>query len=228
MGLDMYLNRMPRYKDATANDVSMLESYLDWKNKKNDPKSSAKNCTLKKWCGVEYKDVPNGDVRKFYEPFFTIKYSHWDVEKKYGYGRIMEQVGYWRKANEIHNWFVENVQEGIDDCCYHNEVTKEVLEELLDVCNKVLASCELVNGKIENGYSFDENGHKVPILEDGRYVKDPSVAVELLPTTSGFFFGGTSYDEYYVEDIKNTIDIITNVLETTDFDKEMIYYVSSW
>lgn len=228
MGLDMYLNRMPRYKDATAHDVSTLENYFDWKNKKNDPKSSAKNYTLKKWCGVEYKDVPNGDVRKFYEPFFAIKYPHWDVEKKYGYGGIMEQVGYWRKANEIHNWFVENVQDGIDDCCYHNEATKEVLEELLDVCNKVLASCELVNGKIENGYNFDQNGHKIPILEDGKYVKDPSVAEELLPTTSGFFFGGTSYDEYYVEDIENTIDIITKVLETTDFEREMIYYVSSW
>ena len=45
---------------------------------------------------------------------------------------------------------------------------------------------------------------------------------------SGFFFGGTEYDEYYFEDIKDTIEIIKNVLETTDFDKEMIYYVSSW
>ena len=223
MGLDMYLNRMPRYKDATASDVSKLESYFEWKE---NPR--AKNYTLKEWCGVEYKDVPNGDIRKFYKSFFEIKYPHCDTEKQYGYGRIMDQVGYWRKANEIHNWFVENVQDGEDDCCYHREVTKEVLEELLDVCNKVLASCELVDGEIENGYNFDDKGNRVPILTDGKYVKDPSVAEELLPTTSGFFFGGTSYDEYYVEDIESTIDIITQVLETTDFDKEMIYYVSSW
>ena len=52
--------------------------------------------------------------------------------------------------------------------------------------------------------------------------------MELLPTTSGFFFGGTDYDEYYVNDIKETIDIVTKVLETTDFEKEMVYYVSSW
>ena len=44
----------------------------------------------------------------------------------------------WRKANQIHNWFVENVQDGIDDCSYHNEVTKEILEELLDICQRVL------------------------------------------------------------------------------------------
>ena len=27
-----------------------------------------------------------------------------------------EEVGYWRKANAIHGWFVRNVQNGKDDC----------------------------------------------------------------------------------------------------------------
>lgn len=34
MGLDMYLNRMPRYKKATASDVSAIENYLDWQKAK--------------------------------------------------------------------------------------------------------------------------------------------------------------------------------------------------
>lgn len=29
---------------------------------------------------------------------------------------ITEEVGYWRKANQIHNWFVQNVQDGKDEC----------------------------------------------------------------------------------------------------------------
>ena len=29
---------------------------------------------------------------------------------------IDEEVGYWRKANAIHKWFVDNVQDGNDDC----------------------------------------------------------------------------------------------------------------
>lgn len=65
-------------------------------------------------------------------------------------------------------------------------------------------------------------------MEDGKYVKDPSVAEELLPSTSGFFFGSTDYDEWYIDDIKRTIDIITKVLETTDFETQMLYYCSSW
>ena len=227
MGLDMYLNRMPRYKDATVHDVSALEDYFSWKEKRENEASEARKYTLAKWCGTKYSDVPTGSVRKFYKQFYSVKYSHWDIEKKHGYGRIMEQVGYWRKANQIHNWFVEHVQDGVDDCEYHNEVTKYDLYDLLDACNMVLASCELVDGQINNGYKY-ENGQRIPVMADGKYVKDPSVAERLLPSTSGFFFGGTDYDEYYVEDIKNTIDIITKVLETTDFNTQMVYYCSSW
>ena len=33
---------------------------------------------------------------------------------------ISEEVMCWRKANHIHKWFVDNVQEGVDDCrLYH-------------------------------------------------------------------------------------------------------------
>jgi hypothetical protein len=33
------------------------------------------------------------------------------------------------------------------------------------------------------------------------------LAAELLPTTSGFFFGSTDYDEWYYTDIQRTVDI---------------------
>ena len=137
------------------------------------------------------------------------------------------EVGYWRKANMIHDWFVNHVQDGIDDCGYHNEVTKEILEELLDTCTKVYESCTMIVGQVNNG-SVYENGKWTACLEPGKVVIDPTVAKELLPTTSGFFFGSTDYDEYYVNKIENTIRIINEVLETTDFETEAIYYISSW
>lgn len=199
MGLDMYLNRMPRYKYADAKDVSAVEHFLDWMKAK-EKKDPYADCTFKEWCGID--KVPHQEYIYFYSKFYETRYSDWDTEKKYGWDRVMEQVGYWRKANSIHNWFVEHVQGGVDDCRYHEEVTKETLEWLLDVCQEVLDN-------YENG-------------------KDFSIAEELLPTQCGFFFGSTAYDEWYIEDIKRTIDIITQVLETTDFETQMIYYVSSW
>lgn len=225
MGLDMYLKRMPRYKNATANDVVAVSDYLDWIAEKTTD-SEYGNGTFKEWCGRE--EEPSKEYIDFYAPFYTITYYDWDKEHQYPHKSIAEEVGYWRKANQIHSFFVDKVQDGEDDCDYHHEVTKEILEELLDTCETVLASCELVPAKIKNGYTYDENGNRVYQYTDGLIVKDSSTAEELLPSCSGFFFGGTDYDEYYVNDIKDTIDIITNVLETTDFETEMIYYVSSW
>ena len=43
---------------------------------------------------------------------------------------VSVNVGYWRKVNSIHNWFVKNVQGGVDEC-QESYVTREQLEELL-------------------------------------------------------------------------------------------------
>ena len=45
-------------------------------------------------------------------------------------------VAYWRKVNAVHRWFVINVQNSNDDCGeYH--VTREKLQELLDICKLI-------------------------------------------------------------------------------------------
>ena len=136
------------------------------------------------------------------------------------------EVGYWRKANAIHKWFVDNVQDGVDDCAYY-EVSKEQLEELLDVCMTIKKNSKMKKGKIQNGTTM-KDGKWVPIMEDGAYIENPEVAAELLPTQSGFFFGSTEYDEWYMQEITDTIAILTKALETTDFDREMVVYSASW
>ena len=209
MGLDSYLYRMPRYKGATVHDVYAIEQYLDWQRIKAEGNEYANCNTLKEWCCIDDSQLPNKEVIDYYKQFYTKRYSDWDVEHKYGWYSIMKQVGYWRKANEIHNWFVENVQDGEDDCDYHNECTREILEDLLHTCKTVLDSCATT-------------------YRDGQVVIDSSVAGELLPRCRGFFFGGDGYDEYYVSDIVDTIKILEDVLATTDFETQMVFYISSW
>ena len=136
---------------------------------------------------------------------------------------IIEQAGYWRKANAIHRWFVDNIQEGSDDCKNYY-VSKEDMEALLDAVNTVLNTSELVEGTITNGYRF-ENGKKILMTEKGKYIKDPTVAQALLPTTEGFFFGSTDYDQYYYQDLVNTKHILEEALEEDEGDYE---YQSSW
>jgi len=144
-----------------------------------------------------------------------------------GYGiEIKDTIAYWRKANQIHKWFVDNVQDGEDDCGYHY-VAREQLEELLKLCKQVKANSKLVDGKVANGYSF-VNGEQVYNYEDGQVIKDPSVAKELLPTQNGFFFGGTDYDKYYLDDINLTIEQLEEILNNKDNDGVDFYYSSSW
>lgn len=137
---------------------------------------------------------------------------------------LVFDAGYWRKANAIHDWFVKNVQDGEDNCADYY-VSKDKIIELLDTVNKVLEASKLVDGKVVNGYSF-KDGKKVENLEDGKYIEDSTIAEELLPTTGGFFFGSTNYDQWYYEDLVYTKKILEEALADTmggDF-----YYRSSW
>lgn len=43
---------------------------------------------------------------------------------------------YWRKANHIHRWFVDNIQDGVDDCKEYF-VPKEKLYQLLNTCEEI-------------------------------------------------------------------------------------------
>ena len=50
---------------------------------------------------------------------------------------VTVEAAYWRKANAIHGWFVNNVQGGVDDCGEYN-VTLEQLQDLIALCKHVL------------------------------------------------------------------------------------------
>jgi hypothetical protein len=109
---------------------------------------------------------------------------------------VVCEAMYWRKANAIHDWFVKNVQEGVDNCGSYY-VSKEKLKELVELCKEVMAN-------------------------KGR-------AVELLPTASGFFFGSTDFDDYYFEDVQNTITRLESLLGNPEIaDNFEFYYQSSW
>jgi len=59
------------------------------------------------------------------------------TDLEYGSCLVSIKVAQWRKANQIHKWFVDNVQGGNDNCQDHS-VNIEHLEELRDVCKEVL------------------------------------------------------------------------------------------
>ena len=222
MGLDMYLYRFPRYKEYTPQNIMTVDEYFSWLESEK-----GKKYTFEDWCGYSVKDLPEGEDLEYFKKMRVPQKYCWDPDGKYSYVGLREVVAEWRKANAVHKWFVDNVQGGEDDCEWHDEVTKETLEELRDVCKEVIENAVLVNGKVINGYTWDGK-REVPHYEDGKIVVNSEVCSALLPTADGFFFGGTEYNEWYLDDVRYTYDICTRLLEETDFDKQMIYYLSSW
>jgi hypothetical protein len=62
-------------------------------------------------------------------------------------------VAYWRKANQIHNWFVQNVQGGKDNCDEYF-VPRDALIDLLETVNVVLANRDSSKLKPVEGFFF--------------------------------------------------------------------------
>jgi hypothetical protein len=102
---------------------------------------------------------------------------------------------YWRKANAIHGWFVDNCQGGRDEC-QETYIPREKLVELRDLCKAVLDN------------------------------PDSTGDTDLEPI-GGFFFGSTEKDEWYLQDLKNTVEGITNALSLPE-DQYEFYYQASW
>jgi len=57
---------------------------------------------------------------------------------------------------------------------------------------------------------------------------DKSKANTLLPPQSGFFFGSTDIDEYYLDDLQNTVDRLGDLLDMPNVEQFSFYYQSSW
>jgi hypothetical protein len=133
-------------------------------------------------------------------------------------------AAYWRKENAIHSWFVQNCQNGVDDCGDHY-VSRAQIQDLVRTCREVLASTHLIPGELHAGTTFSTSG-AVEHYAPGLVLADPHLAEQLLPTQSGFFFGDTEYTQYYWEGLKDTIRQSERCLAADpDWD---FYYHSSW
>ena len=115
-------------------------------------------------------------------------------------------IGYWRKANAIHGWFVKHCAEGIDNC-QPARVTNEQLIELRELCKKIL--------------DMPEGPERQKLIESE------------LPPVDGCFFGSTDIDEGYFQALRHTVEILKDIKfidaeyeECPYFDG--YYYKASW
>lgn len=149
-----------------------------------------------------------------------------------------EEIGYWRKANAIHGWFVRNCAEGVDEC-QPIAVSREQLEALRRDVQDALAKKPVLVAAGEN-----QGVISTPIsdaitsgLDLAKFLTDQMAVqshehefndeddTDPLRPTRGFFFGSYDKDEWYYNDLEETLTILNSALESpsTDFT-----YQASW
>lgn len=114
---------------------------------------------------------------------------------------VIEDWGDWRKANAIHQLFVENVQEGKDDCREYY-VSEDKLKELLDICNQIKANPTLAPELLptQGGFFFGSTDY------DEYYWDDIDLTISII--------------ENAIQD--------REVVNDKEYIRGDIYYSSSW
>lgn len=100
----------------------------------------------------------------------------WDLEQNIQASRIMfitEEVGDWRKANQIHKRFVTNIQDWNDNCAEYY-VSRRKLDELLQLVEKVTKEPDLAEELLpcEAGFFFWSTAYDEWYFEELEHTKD--------------------------------------------------------
>jgi hypothetical protein len=178
MGLDMYLEAR-RYVSQT-----------DWKSVPQRRFDDPTPLDLSLYHTDEYRAVAS------IFPEGLIKHSE-------GGSTAGINIGYWRKANQIHGWFVKHIQDGVDNCGEY-PVSRERLVELLDTVKQVLDGDKAMAREL------------LPVTEGfffGNYNEDDG------------------YNEWYYEQLRDTETMLTDILEAVPEGQHLeydFYYTSSW
>lgn len=138
MGLDMYLKRTKKVSGWKAEDYEQAEDTVSGEIFKK-PEGAIPVTILNASTGeAKLYDPPVGTLERarLLAPL-EVRESVQVRGEDFKYFSIYEEVGYWRKANAVHKWFVDYVQGGVDECQTFF-ITKYHLTALREACVKAL------------------------------------------------------------------------------------------
>jgi hypothetical protein len=146
-------------------------------------------------------------------------------------------VAYWRKANQIHNYFININKERIKDTSafLQSNLNDKELDYIADDCSPISIGREDLEELVIRCKKVIEYIPQLQLISSGNFGDLDTNTIDdinLLPTKSGFFFGSTNYDEHYKKDLEITILKLEKVLN--DFPEKMddcyvsFTYKASW
>jgi hypothetical protein len=141
----------------------------------------------------KYRPV-HGELKLEYPTEFEEFFSGYDnkaISRKTSF-----EVGYWRKANQIHNWIIENCADGLDEC-QQIEVGVDDLANLRDLCKTVLEDHSKASELLptRSGFFFGS------LEYDEYYFKDLEDTIEIIEPVLAFMEKTKDENGYYNYDI---------------------------
>jgi len=134
---------------------------------------------------------------------------------------ILSGVIYWRKVNAIHKFFCDNgslAADGTEQVGYYL-VEKQKILNLIERIDAIISD----KPKQEQiKYWSIEQGKEISETVD--YKLNITLAEELLPTESGFFFGDTDYNYWYYIDLDRTSKMLKKELASVPNQQVWFYY----
>ena len=161
-GLDMYLMAEQRVKESTTKFHQIQDALTE---------EHLKNLADEDWGNSAYVSGwdfgPDTPMRRdaayqllavLTQMLPTPQSPHFDVSLDTENGDYLVRAccAYWRKANQIHKWFVDQTQGGMDDGQMSPPIHGEVLADLMERCKRVLETPALAAEVLptEGGFFF--------------------------------------------------------------------------
>ena len=215
MGLDMYLYRMTKNQKKRMDENGRAYDAFnekweaitkDFPKEKNGWQYDESRMTDEQ---KKLREESRAEYRAIHEESEKIDdeiRKHYGVDREYG-----AYSGYWRKFNALHGYICDTFADGVDECQVI-PLTKANLKKILSVLKKTKKILDKHFEKDEKGaYSFTGNVKDIPLQPRG-----------------GFFFGGTEIDEWYQDDVDESVKFFSNLVDTFDSRNEVCYYQASW
>lgn len=110
-----------------------------------------------------------------------------------------------------------------------NEMRNDEIVIYWRKCNQIHGYFDRLKGGIDDVSEDDITLDDIIDLRDTcqKVLDNHNLASELLPVTTGFFFGSDEYDEFYFQDLEQTVKTLNNFLEE-DHTGEEFYYHAWW
>lgn len=224
MGLDLYAFRVSKsvadkYGLSITSDFKSINSALEKEGKKLF-KAQCENIVadLEK----AYKEVNDVDYEKSYHNFILQLKENVSFLKEYPF--YLRSLGY----DNFNGEFIgiktpTDVKEFLEKL--HNDYVFGLYQAYFRKVNFIFQFFS--DEMIDNYYAVVSKSRINDLIKScDEVLKDNTKAEEILPTTSGFFFGSTDYDKYYFEDVKNCKEQMKKLHSTMSNDDFVLWHFS--